>query len=117
MRQSREVSGRRRETRDDATRIVGPSSFWLDRNVLVEIDGGGLAGGHASHSDESRSIGRGGNLGVAVDGHGEDEAAVLVGMFADEVDAAWCAGDPAWWARVDILKFAFNGHRTYGNRQ
>ena len=40
----------------------------------------------------------------AVDGQREDEAVVVVGVFADEVYPAWGPYDPTWWLAELLLK-------------
>src|SRR5262245_18152891 len=41
-----------------------------------------------------RAIQRGENNRGALEGHGKHVAVVVIRVFADKVDAAWCASDP-----------------------
>ena len=59
---------------------AGLPAFSVERNV---------------HAFRAVGGGRGGHDGVALDGHRQHETVVVVGVFADDVDAARGGGDPA----------------------
>jgi len=45
-----------------------------------------------------------GNPGGAVNGHRQHKTIVIVGVFANEIDAAWCADDDSGWCAELSLK-------------
>ena len=82
---------------DDAADVVRPRGLTgSDLTVEWHVDGG-IKRGAMDTKAVSRSGGGGGGRGgdgVPVDRHGQDEAAVVVGVFADQVDPPGRGGKP-----------------------
>ncbi len=58
----------------------------------MQVDVGGLGFGAGPQHDPPAAVGDEGHRRAEVDGHGEGEALVVVGVVADEVDPARAVG-------------------------
>ena len=47
----------------------------------------------------------GGKNGITVNRHGQDEAVVIIGVFADDVDPSRSSDDPTRRASINLFKF------------
>ena len=43
--------------------------------------------------------------GVTLDGHGQHEAVIVIGVLADKVHPAGCGGEPAWRPSIRLFEF------------
>jgi hypothetical protein len=87
----------------DASEVIAP--VVLERGSwIIEIHDGGFPQVVSVGMEEA--IGARGEGGVdrEMDGGGEDEAFVVIGMFADEVDTTWGAGEEGGGAVEDFLE-------------
>ena len=103
------VDAARQKAGDDAARIIAP----LGR---AGFDGRGQINRRhfllqrAAERDDVFAVHRsvGGHDAVKLNRHRQHKAVVVIGVFADDVDAARRGGDPARRAAVDFLKFSGN---------
>ena len=103
------IDAARKAACDDTARIIPP----LRR---AGFDGRGqinqhrLGAGGIADLDHVPAVGRlvGGHDGVAFDGHRQDEAVVIIGVFADDIDAARRGDNPSGGASVGFGEFPGN---------
>ena len=90
--------------RRDAAAILGPPGLAVIVFDIVQAKGDLLAEIAGAQADAMVGPGSQGNAHAALDGHGQDEAIVVVGVFADEVDAAGRLNEVRWLCCEDITK-------------
>ena len=94
------------EAGDNATRVIPP--FWRGQpNGPGKINRSHLGLQSAAQRDDLPAIDRPvcRHHAVILDGHRQDEAVVVIGVLADDVDTARGGGDPARRTTVELFKF------------
>src|SRR6266481_7948234 len=87
-------------------RIVEPCAFDGGLKRLAQVNGSRLVLRRRAEPDLPGAVGgrSGGDDRVAVNRHGEDEAVVVIGVLADDVDAARGGGNPLRWPAIELFE-------------
>lgn len=97
----------------DASEVITP--VVLERGAwIIEIHDDGFPKVVGVGMEEAIGAWGEGGMDREMDGGGEDEAVVVIGMFADEVDTTWGAGEEGGWAMVGMVEGVDGLGRRHG---